>query len=110
MILYLLKSAFCLALLLVVYHVMLEKEKTHRFNRFYLLFSLCFAFVMPILQIETTPDVLPIPEFGFRFFKNLTGLRKEIVQNTTIDYEGAKIVLVNKPILPYTFFKFYFHQ
>lgn len=37
MITYLLKSIVCSGLLLGVYFLFLEKEKMHRFNRFYLL-------------------------------------------------------------------------
>lgn len=41
---YLLKSATCLALLLTFYYLILEREKTHNFNRFYLLGSVFFSF------------------------------------------------------------------
>ncbi|MFT5762513.1 MAG: bla regulator protein BlaR1, partial [Polaribacter sp.] len=44
MLLYLLKTTFCLVLFLGFYHLVLEKEKMHRFNRFYLLGSIVFAF------------------------------------------------------------------
>lgn len=44
MIAYLLKSVTCLALLLAFYYVVLEREKMHNFNRFYLLGSLFFRF------------------------------------------------------------------
>jgi len=51
MILYLLKSTLCLALLLGAYHLFLEKEKMHRFNRFFLLFSLVFSLTIPLLPV-----------------------------------------------------------
>lgn len=60
MILYLLKSGLCLALLLAFYHLVLEREKMHRFNRFYLLGSVLFSFLAPafIIYIEAIPTVL----------------------------------------------------
>ena len=53
MIIYLLKSASCLALLLVFYHFVLEKEKMHNFNRFYLLGAVLFSFLAPLASIKT---------------------------------------------------------
>ena len=49
--LYLLKFIGGSTLLWVVYHVGLEQEKMHRFKRFYLLFSLGFALVVPLIQL-----------------------------------------------------------
>ncbi len=51
MITYFLKSFICLALLLVFYHLVLEREKMHQFNRFYLLGSILFSFVAPLYNI-----------------------------------------------------------
>lgn len=51
MIEYLIKSALCLAILLAVYHLSLEKEKTHHFNRFYLLLSLGFGLLIPLISL-----------------------------------------------------------
>ena len=58
MIAYLLKSATCLGLLLAFYHLVLEKEKMHSFNRFYLLGSILFSFLAPLYVIYI--DVEPI--------------------------------------------------
>jgi beta-lactamase regulating signal transducer with metallopeptidase domain len=49
-----------------VYQLFLEKEKMHRFNRFYLLLSLLFSLLIPFISIEiieeiTTPTTAPIP-------------------------------------------------
>ena len=53
MIIYLLKSASCLALLLLFYHFVLEKEKIHNFNRFYLLGSVSCSLLMPFVAFTT---------------------------------------------------------
>lgn len=59
MILYLIKSATCLALLLAFYHLVLEREKMHNFNRFYLLGSVVFSFLVPlyIIYVDANPIV-----------------------------------------------------
>ncbi|MBZ4036341.1 M56 family metallopeptidase [Flavobacterium sp. 17A] len=49
---FLYKSSLSLLVLLVFYHLVLEKQKMHQFNRFYLLFGLVFSFVLPFITIE----------------------------------------------------------
>lgn len=60
MITYLIKSGLCIALLLAFYHLVLEREKMHQFNRFYLLGSLLFSFIAPFykIYIETIPNTV----------------------------------------------------
>jgi len=62
MITFLIKSTICLSVLLAIYHLLLEKEKMHTFNRFYLLFALVFSFILPFITIEIVkelPQALP---------------------------------------------------
>lgn len=49
---FLLKSTLSLVLLYGVYVVLLEREKMHHFNRFFLLFSLVFSLVIPFISFE----------------------------------------------------------
>ncbi len=61
MILYLIYSTICLGLLLLIYHLMLEKEKMHHINRGYLVFSLIFSLTIPIVPVgigEQLPEML----------------------------------------------------
>ncbi|AUC86310.1 hypothetical protein CW731_13935 [Polaribacter sp. ALD11] len=86
MIIYILKSASCLALLLFFYHLVLEKEKMHNFNRFYLLGSVLFSFLAPLTTFTTyikqeiiaTRDVTIVPNY----INNSVLITKE----STIDY------------------------
>ena len=59
MIAYLIKSAVCLVLLLAAYHILLEKEKTHLFKRFFLLGCIVFGLTMPLITITVPHDALP---------------------------------------------------
>lgn len=56
MIIYLVKSIFLLALLFGLYKFLLENEKMHRFNRFFLLFSLVFGLTAPLISFEVHPE------------------------------------------------------
>jgi bla regulator protein BlaR1 len=60
MITYLIRSILCLAILLLVYLLFLEKEKMHRFNRWYLLGSIVFACLIPLVRFEIKGQPLPV--------------------------------------------------
>lgn len=59
---YFIKSGICLGLLLVFYTIVLEREKMHHFNRFYLLGSVFFSFLAPLykIQIAVTEKTTPL--------------------------------------------------
>lgn len=70
MILYLLKSAACLLILLFVHQFLLQRESMHRFNRFFLLFSIVISFLIPIYIIEVA--AIPVAESGgFEILENI---------------------------------------
>lgn len=54
---FLIKSTVSLSVLLAMYHLVLEKEKIHHFNRFYLLFCLLFSFTIPFITIEIVQKI-----------------------------------------------------
>ncbi|TVZ55850.1 beta-lactamase regulating signal transducer with metallopeptidase domain [Lutibacter sp. Hel_I_33_5] len=60
MIVYILKSASCLALLLFFYHLVLEKEKMHNFNRYYLLIGVVVSLLIPFatITINAIPETI----------------------------------------------------
>jgi bla regulator protein blaR1 len=53
MITYILKVILFSALLLVIYKLLFEKEKMHRFNRFYLIMGIILSFTVPLITITT---------------------------------------------------------
>lgn len=57
---YIIKSILCSGILLTFYHLFLQKEKMHRFNRFYLLASIVFSLGIPLISIEVKQDSLPV--------------------------------------------------
>ncbi|WP_211359348.1 M56 family metallopeptidase [Fodinibius salinus] len=50
------KSTLLLGLLFGIYKLLLENEKTHYFNRFFLLFSLLFGLTAPLTTFEIYPE------------------------------------------------------
>ena len=61
MLVYILKSVACLAILFVFYKVFLEKENMHKFKRFYLLGALVFSLIIPSLVFTEYVVVEPAP-------------------------------------------------
>lgn len=55
---YVLKTILASSLFIGFYYLFLEKEKTFRFNRFYLLSSLMLSFVLPLIKIEVQPEII----------------------------------------------------
>lgn len=49
---YLIKSGLILIILLAIYHIWLEKEKMHQFNRFFLILSVVFGLTVPLISFE----------------------------------------------------------
>jgi beta-lactamase regulating signal transducer with metallopeptidase domain len=56
---FLIKSSISLAVFLSFYNLVLEREKMHQFNRFYLLFSIVISFAIPFLTFEII-KIVPI--------------------------------------------------
>ena len=58
---FLIKSTICLSVFLGFYHLVLEREKMHQFNRFYLLGSIVISLVIPFVTFEII-EIIPIVE------------------------------------------------
>jgi beta-lactamase regulating signal transducer with metallopeptidase domain len=88
---FLIKSTISLAVLLAIYHLVLEKEKMHQFNRFYLLFSIVFSLVIPFITIEIIEEIA-MPN----------------VQNSAIQIDQGSIVFVEETnYLPFILWSIY---
>ncbi|SEL55297.1 Signal transducer regulating beta-lactamase production, contains metallopeptidase domain [Maribacter orientalis] len=65
MLVYILKSTACLAILYVFYNVFLEKESIHRLKRFYLLGALLFSLIVPALVYTEYVESEPINQIYY---------------------------------------------
>ncbi|SFQ11673.1 M56 family metallopeptidase [Flavobacterium akiainvivens] len=85
MIMFLIKSAIALVLFLGIYHLLLQRESMHRFNRFYLLGSVVISLLLPLINIpiyveaetiapavitvsEVLAPVMPTPEESINYW------------------------------------------
>ncbi|MDR9418300.1 M56 family metallopeptidase [Gracilimonas sp.] len=95
MIAYLIKSGLCIALLLVIYHLFLEREKMHQFNRFFLLFALCFGLITPFLTIDFGFQTsIPVTSFQFTDTASLpTVTEAPAVTNPEKEWPVQKILM-----------------
>ncbi|TXD47996.1 M56 family metallopeptidase [Polaribacter sp. IC073] len=91
MIIYILKSAGCLALLLLFYHLVLEKEKMHNFNRFYLLGSVLFSFSAQITTFTTYVKQEVIATTAIIMKPNHIDNSVLIIEENTIDFSQILI-------------------
>ncbi|MFS4493264.1 M56 family metallopeptidase [Maribacter sp. 2308TA10-17] len=65
MLIFILKSVACLAILFVFYKLFLEKESIHIFKRFYLLGALVFSLIVPALVFTEYVEVAPPTEVSY---------------------------------------------
>jgi bla regulator protein BlaR1 len=86
MMLYLLKSILCPGIFLLVYFLFLEKEKMHRFNRWYLLGSILFSCLVPLVNFTVAQE--PLPVFQNNYFEILS----------TVNAPATKTPLPNAPV------------
>ena len=56
---FLIKSSGCLVVFLTFYNLFLEREKMHRFNRFYLIITLILSLVIPFVTYEII-EIIPV--------------------------------------------------
>ena len=78
---YFLKFSICLAMFWVFYKALLEKESFHGFKRVYLMLSLVFSLLIPLITFTTYVDPVATPVSG------ITGADTEmlpVVENLSI--------------------------
>ncbi|MFD2531008.1 M56 family metallopeptidase [Gracilimonas halophila] len=99
MIAYFIYSSVSLALLLFVYRVFLEKEKRFTFNRVFLLWSLVFSLLIPMIPVGLAPLEMPWSAFfssgetvSVPNYQNIEDLRLDSeVPDTVIENNSASI-------------------
>ncbi|PKW28559.1 M56 family metallopeptidase [Flavobacterium lindanitolerans] len=99
---FLLKSTASLIVLLGIYHLFLEKEKMHTFNRFYLLFSLLLSFTIPFITIEIAVESLPKP-----LLLSQSDSIPVLTQDKSIDVGAATVQKSGKNYIPIILWSLY---
>ncbi|MCD0477115.1 M56 family metallopeptidase [Chryseobacterium sp. LC2016-29] len=87
-----LKIILCSGILLGLYHLFLVKEKTFRFNRFYLIAALLFSICIPFATIETKEVVKEIPATVFEEGNEQPIETQIVTPHESFDYTKALLI------------------
>ena len=110
MIAYIIKSGLCLALILLIYKVLLERERMYVFNRYYLLFGLCFSLLVPFITMETIAETPVATQLNLVSVDPIPAFDAELLarENSSTDIPIWIYVTVSLYILGYLLFFFRF--
>jgi bla regulator protein blaR1 len=97
MIAYIIKTVLCSGLLILIYHLLLEREKIYKFNRGYLLFSIAFSFIIPLISIKVKSSIGQISE---SFYQTNNIVQNNIPQQP-LPYVADSITLTQLLLLVY---------
>ena len=78
MILYSIRFSFCLAIFFFAYKIFLEKEKSHKFKRFFLLIGIFISLTIPFVSIHSATQI-----------KQIVGETEMLIQNETFHWKPA---------------------
>ncbi|MDX1754407.1 MAG: M56 family metallopeptidase, partial [Salinimicrobium sediminis] len=92
---YFLKSVACLAILLLFYKLLLEKENMHLFKRFYLLAIPVISFGIPLISF---PEYVSISSEGAGSFSSIS------IQETAAEFPLFEVLLTSIYVLGVLFF------
>jgi hypothetical protein len=93
---FVIKSAICLAILYGFYHIFLRNLKVFDFNRYYLLFSLLFSTVVPLITIHVNlnlpvnSNILGVSDFTGTFMQ---GKEANAVPIQFLTFQNSLIIL-----------------
>jgi N-acetylmuramoyl-L-alanine amidase/beta-lactamase regulating signal transducer with metallopeptidase domain len=102
---FLLKSAISLIVFLGFYYLILEREKIHKFNRFFLLISILISLIIPFVTFEFIEFVETAPVIQYDEPVNIEKAKVVLNQNPTIE----KVITAQESIdyLPYVLWSIY---
>ena len=80
---FLIKSTICLSVFLGFYHLVLEREKMHQFNRFYLLGSIIISLVIPFVTYQIITEIPVYVDAEMEFYPTIIQTEKVV---EPIDY------------------------
>lgn len=104
MIAFILKSSVCLGVFIAFYYLVLEREKMHQFNRFYLLITILFSFIIPFYTYEII-EIVPVVQ---HFEPISNDPISKSTENFVVDSVQNEIQVEEKTdYIPYVILSFY---
>jgi bla regulator protein blaR1 len=96
MIAYLLNMIICSGYFILIYLLLLEREKMHRFNRFYLLFSVACSVILPLLHFEINKSPAALPEMIYDFNESFTDVvsKQAVIEQATNETNSVPQLLL----------------
>lgn len=94
---YIVKTILCSVILILIYYLVLEREKIYRFNRIYLLFSIVFSSIIPLITIKIRTTVSLISPIVYQSANSIQGT----VTQQTFPSVNENITRVNFLLLMY---------
>lgn len=95
MVTYFIKSTVCLFLLYGFFHIFLRSHKTLLFNRFFLIFSLVFSLIIPVVEIQVSSNFLLNNTFSKLSIHSEQYLQhSESIHNTTSFLTYPNLILI----------------
>lgn len=102
---YIIKSTFSLAILFGFYYMFLRNEKIPYFNRFYMLISLFFSLIIPLIKIRTTIyTVISANMQGLSSSLELQSQSSEFIESTIQIFTLQNIFVILYIVISATFF------
>ncbi len=83
---FLIKYTICLTVFLSFYHLVLEREKMHRFNRFYLLGSIVISLVIPFITFEIIEIIPAVQNTESLIIDTFSSSNKIVIQEKKITF------------------------
>lgn len=105
---YIVKTILCALVFFISYKLLLEKQKMHKFNRYYLLASLVLSYLIPLIKFTTTTK--PIENTENSIIETLTEAQTNFVPTLAtkepIDYSNIVLLLAYILVSSFLFFRF----
>lgn len=95
MITYIFKFILASLIIITIYHLFLEKEKMHRFNRFYLLSGIIFSFVVPLFKIKLKASAIPFEETSILTESTFQNIQLQPANTLINDINIVKIIIIS---------------
>ncbi|MEO7046986.1 MAG: M56 family metallopeptidase [Ferruginibacter sp.] len=111
MITYFIKIILCSGLFVSIYKILLENERMHRFNRFYLLASLVCSFIIPFITFTQYVQPLPVLENVLTNTISVSGHTntQQIISHSEINYQLIIALTIYVTITTLLLFRFAFN-
>lgn len=88
---YILKAIICSAVLIILYYIFLQRERSFKFNRFYLLFAVLLSYAIPLISLKL--PAVQTPKSNIIFQESVSELMVIPAQPAETSFDWTIILL-----------------